>query len=485
MNVDPRTPVIVGAAQVTVAEPYAPEPVELLATAARDAAQDSGAPRLLARLDSIRVVGIVSRRYPDPAALVARHIGADPRHRATTTDGGQHPQALVHRTAIQIARGELDIALIGGAEAVRTRSAYKRDGRSAGWSTQSADARPSEVYGSDTPFFGPDEIAAGLGTPVQMYPIFETALRAANGLSAETHRRRISELWSRFSQIAAGNPHAALRGGYSAEEVATVSPRNRAVCYPYPKLMNSNNAVDQAAALVMCSVEQARALGISSDRWVFPWSGAEANDTDELSHRHSLSGSPAIRLAGEVALRLAGVGVDELTWVDLYSCFPSAVQIAAAELGLPLDRQLTITGGLTFAGGPWNNYVTHAVATLVGLVRERPDGIGLITANGGLLTKHAIGTYSGRPPTNGFRHENGQQAVDALPTRRSAPDYSGAATVEGYTVESDPDGAAGDAVIAGLTSTGERTWLRTDDPDLVKLAVSGDLDRRRIDVSRG
>jgi acetyl-CoA C-acetyltransferase len=310
-------------------------------------------------------------------------------------------------------------------------------------------------------------------------------LRAANGLNAQTHVRRISQLWSRFFHVATGNPYAALPQGYSPEQIAIIDPANRAVCHPYPKLMNSNNAVDQAAALLMCSVDQARALGISSDRWVFPWSGAEACDTGSVSHRHSLNGSPAIRLAGQAALRLAGVGdVTELSWVDLYSCFPSAVQVAAAELGLPLGRQLTITGGLTFAGGPWSNYVTHAIATLVGLIRERPDSIGLITANGGLLTKHAIGTYSGRPPTGGFRYEDCQPAVDALPIRRAASDHTGEATVEGYTVEYRPDGDPGDAVIAGLTPTGERTWLRTDDPDLVKLALSGDLDRSRIDVRR-
>ena len=35
-------------------------------------------------------------------------------------------------------------------------------------------------------------------------------------------------------------------------------------------------------------------------------------------------------------LELAGVGVDDIDHVDVYSCFPSAVQVAAAELGLPL-----------------------------------------------------------------------------------------------------------------------------------------------------
>ena len=41
------------------------------------------------------------------------------------------------------------------------------------------------------------------------------------------------------------------------------------------------------------------------------------------------------------------------------------------------ERDLTVTGGMTFAGGPWNNYVTHGVATMVGVLREDPGDLGL------------------------------------------------------------------------------------------------------------
>ena len=88
---------------------------------------------------------------------------------------------------------------------------------------------------------------------------------------------------------------------------------------------------------------------------------------------HTLYSSDVIRECGAAALEAAGIGIDELRYVDLYSCFPSAVQIVAAELGLPLDRDLTVTGGLTFSGGPWNNYVTHSIARMVGLLRQDPE----------------------------------------------------------------------------------------------------------------
>ena len=101
------------------------------------------------------------------------------------------------------------------------------------------------------------------------------------------------------------------------------------ISYPYTKLMNSNNNVEQGAGLILCSVEAARSLGVPTDRWVFPLAGTDAHDHWFVSNRADLHSSPAIRLAGARALELAGVGVDDLAHVDLYSCFPSAVQIAA------------------------------------------------------------------------------------------------------------------------------------------------------------
>src|SRR5690606_29330895 len=133
--------------------------------------------------------------------------------------------------------------------------------------------------------------------------------------------------------------------------------------------------------------------------------------------RADLGRSPAIAVGGARCLELGGVGVDDVAHLDLYSCFPSAVQIAAEELGIGLDRPLTVTGGLTFAGGPWNDYVTHSIATMVGVLREDPGAIGFVTANGGLISKHAFGLYSTTPPAGGFHHDAPQAAVDAVPGR--------------------------------------------------------------------
>jgi acetyl-CoA C-acetyltransferase len=311
------------------------------------------------------------------------------------------------------------------------------------------------------------EISRQIVAPVQVYPIFESAIRAHAGRSIPDHNRRLGELWSRFSSVAAANPYAWIRTAMTPEEIITPSPRNRMIGLPYTKVMNSNNDVDQSAALIMCSVAKAESLGVPRDRWVFPISGTDCHEHKYVSMRHTFHETPAIRLGGRLALELAETSIDDIDIIDLYSCFPSAVQLGAESLGLSLDRQLTRTGGLSFAGGPWNNYVMHAIATVVGELRERPGEKGLIWANGGYATKHAFGVYSTTPPASGFRHANPQDSIDALP-KRNVLDVGasrGSATIEGYTVMHDREGRAERAIATVLDDDGNRAWGVSDDHD--------------------
>ncbi len=175
----------------------------------------------------------------------------------------------------------------------------------------------------------PGEQARGLLMPVQVYPLFEQAHRVRLGRDLDEHLVAMSELWAGFSEVAATNPHAWIQQAYTAEEIRTPTPDNRMIGFPYTKRMNSNNAVEQGAGVILCSAERAESLGVPRDRWVFPHSGTDAHDHYYVTERDDLGSSPAIRLAGRAAFELAGVGVDDLAHVDLYSCFPSAVEIAA------------------------------------------------------------------------------------------------------------------------------------------------------------
>ncbi len=469
-KLDPRTPVVVGVGQVEQRVSNAAaacSPTSLLAQAALAAQGDAGTGRLLAALDTIAVVRILSWRYRDPAALVAEELGITPRRTIETDDGGNYPQALVNRAAEEIRAGTADAVLIGGAETWRTRSASRAIDHELPWPLQGDDVNPTEAVRNHDQLGHPGEWARHVMMPVEIYPLFENAWRAAQGWSIDHHRDHIAALWAGFSDVAVTNPHAWIQRTFTAEEIRDPTPDNRMVGFPYTKLMCANNAVEQAAAVVVCSVERAIDLGIPTDRWVFPWSGTGAHEHWFVSHRWSLAEAPAIRLAGQAALDLAGVGVDDLSHVDVYSCFPSAVQIAAHEIGLGTDRPLTVTGGLSFAGGPWNDYVSHSIASMADRLRAEEGSIGLVTANGGFLTKHAFGVYSTTPPANGFRTRDVQAEVDALPSRELAENHDGPVTVETSTVMFGRSGDAERGIVAALLPDGRRAWGISTDPDLL------------------
>ncbi|HXR54851.1 MAG TPA: hypothetical protein VN793_07365, partial [Acidimicrobiales bacterium] len=273
------------------------------------------------------------------------------------------------------------------------------------------------------------------------------------------------------------NPYAWFRSPVSAVEVTQPSPTNRMVAFPYPKLCTANIQVDQGAAYICCSTETAEAAGVPKERWIFPVSSVEANDHWFLSERAELSRSPAIRLAGQAALGLAGIGIDDVAVADLYSCFPCVVQIAARELGLPIDgdiSRLTLTGGLTFGGGPGNNYASHGIASIADALRRQPGRVGMATGLGWLATKHAIGLYSTEPPEGGFRSENVQSSVDSLPQRAADPDATGPADIETFTVTFDRDGLPQRGIVACRTGPSSRAWANITDPAQLDILMAAE-----------
>ena len=466
-------PVLVGIAQLEQrdADPVegtGKEPLELMIDAVRAAAVDAGAPALLDSAEAVRVTRGMWP-YGDPARAVAEAVGCSGAETAMTLWGGDAVQSVLTESALDIRNGTREIVVLAGAECGRTQAKARRAGIDLGW--REAPGTPDRVFGEELKMRTRAEAVRGVSQPIQMYPIFENAIRHARGETLDAHMRRVSELWAGFSRVAAGNPHAWMREAVSAEEIRTPTAFNRPVSFPYPKLMNSNSNVDQAAALILCSTDVARRLGVPESKWVHPWSATAAHDTYAVSNRDNLHGSPAIRIAGNRCMELAGVEVDALDHVDLYSCFPSAVQVAAAELGLGEDRPLTVTGGLTFGGGPLNNYVMHAIARMAEVLRDAPGEVGLVSSNGGFITKHAFGVYSASPPRQPFRFETPQKRVDAMPTREAVPTFDGPVEIESYTVMYGSEGPES-GLAACLLDDGRRAWGNTREPEVLQSMVS-------------
>ena len=464
MTIDPRTPVLIGTGQVLQrAEGLddARDPVALMVEAITLAASDAGLSSV-PNPDAIRVVSLLSWKYGNPAQFIAEDLGLTPRELGLSAMGGNTPQTLVNAASRQILAGEIDLVILTGGETTRTRARYNKAGLTPDWRT--TDIAPVPVS-EDLTMNMPEELARKIMMPIQIYPLFETALRAQAGRSIADHQVHISELYARFSAVAATNPYAWSKKQYTAEEIRTASDTNRMIGFPYPKLMNSNNDVDMSAALILCSAEKATALGVPRDRWIFPQSGSDAHEHAFISHRNHFYDTPAIELAGRRVLELAGMSINDIDLVDLYSCFPSAVQLGAKSLGLDINGQLTRTGGLQFAGGPWNNYVMHAIATVAIELRNGVGSTGLVWANGGYTTKHAFGVYATTPPKNGFAYDYPQEQIDALPRRSlaSPADAAGEMTIEGYSVMHDREGNPERSIASCILADGRRAWADTTD----------------------
>lgn len=473
--VDDRSPVIIGVGQhVHRADGLddALDPVDLMDEAVRAATRDAGLSAVPSP-DSLRVIQMFSWRYGNPGAILARRLGIDVRHHAYGPVGGNTPQSIVNLTAASIQRGELDLAIVTGAEAWRTRMRARRADATLEWER---DPSTPDAIGSELEMNLPAETDLGIVMPVQVYPMFESALRASAGRDVDAHLHHIAGLWSAMSDVAAENPYAWSQRSFTPDELATAGPDNRMIGLPYPKRLNSNNDVDMGAAAIICSAATAARLGVARSQWVFVHAGTETHEHPFVSHRDEFTRTPAIEIGGRRVLELAGLGVDDVALVDLYSCFPSATQLGAASLGIALDRPLTLTGGMAFAGGPWNSYVLHAIAAMTTSLRERDGEHGLVWGNGGYVTKHSFGVYSTTPPAAGFRFDEPQAEVDALPRRELATgtDAAGAGRVEGYTVMHDREQRPELAIVSCRLADGRRAWGTSRDDDVTNAMCDGE-----------
>ncbi|MFN8543715.1 MAG: acetyl-CoA acetyltransferase [Candidatus Binatia bacterium] len=470
------TPILIGGGQITqrdVDPAGALEPLDLMAEAARRAAVNAGSgPGILHGLDTIAVVNVFCWDYGNAPRLLAERVGAHPTREMYTTIGGNSPQWIVNELAGQVAAGTVRLALVAGAEAVYTLARSRRTQARLAWASHAGEHATS--VGGTQLGTNDYELTHNLQLPVQIYPFFENAIRAARGWSLAQHRHELGALCARFSAVAAENPHAWFPQARTAEEIATVTPDNRMIAFPYPKRMNAIIDVDQGAAALVTSVATARALGIPQERWVYLRGVADAHDHWYVSERVSYHTSPAIRAAGQAALAMAGLDVGEVDHFDLYSCFPSAVQIGRDMLGIPRDdpRPLTVTGGLPYFGGPGNNYSLHAIVTMLDRVRDRRGSTGLVSALGWFLTKHSIGVYSAAPPAGPWRRPDPaapQRLVDADPKPVLCMEPSGAATIETYTVVYGRDGTPLVGLVIGRLADGRRFLASApDDRDVLE-----------------
>jgi acetyl-CoA C-acetyltransferase len=436
MAMDDRTPVLVGVGAVS--DPGATSAIELLWTAVEQAFADSGRPALAARTG---LVAIPNGTWLDsnPGGEIARRLGA--RAKTLVAEIGITQQALLSRACAAIAAGAVDVVVVAGVE-------LKHSERLGTAVAPTIDGAPDEMWRPAGEILTRTEIERELAVPAHEYALIERTLGDTDPAT----------LWAAFAAVATENPDAWDRSAPSAADIASA----RMIAEPYTRLLCSQWNVNQSAAVVLASMVTARSAGVAHDRWVFPIGAAGSDLMLPLPLRDDVARWPAF----ECCIGALPVGIDDVTYIDLYSCFPSAVQVQARALGLALDdaRGLTVTGGMTFAGGPLNSYVLHALVTLARRLRADPGAIGLSTSVSGMLTKPGVGLWSGEPPAGPFvAHDVTDAARAATAARPLEPDATGAATIVTATRLHDREGPRATVALLDLP-TGART-VATSTPD--------------------
>jgi acetyl-CoA acetyltransferase len=471
-RIDPsHVPVIVGVGTVKdrPADPAeALEPIALMAEALRRAEADAGA-ALLARVDALDIVHEVSWPYADPLGLLCGLLGMAPRHRHYGPVGGETPVRFLHEAAARIAAGESAIAAVCGAEAQHAVAQAEKRGIALPWHPRDPNA----------PKRNRDYLAAlqrqhGLDMPIRVYPLYENATHAAWGQTPQQGQAESAQLWSAYSEAAARTPDAWLPRAVPPEEVATPSPGNRMIAWPYPKLMTANPLVNQGAAVLVTSLAAALAAGIPERRCIAIQGGAAANEPRDTMARPRFDRAPAMEAVLDQAVALAGGDATRFVAREFYSCFPCVPKMARRALGLPEGTAPTVAGGLTFHGAPLNNYMLHAACAMVrGLREEAPGALGLLYGQGGFVTNHRTLVLGGEAGAVPLVSRDVQQAADA---RRAAPPplvegRLGEAEVETHTVVFRTDGTPDYGAVVLRLPDGARTIARVPREDTATLDV--------------
>jgi len=471
-----NNPIIVGVAQYTQPKTsHQPlDPLNLMVKTSRMALSDTGVNNLKDMIDTVYMVNINGWSYKDAPGDLSEILGINPVQKVYLPSGGESPQKLVNRAAKEIASGNSQVILITGGEAAY--SSYRAD---TGKITLNWPRRRKPKYMEASLWDGVNafENKYGLWIPTCSYALFENAIRAESRRGVEEHNQHMGKLFEHYSKIASKNPYAWIQKAYTAEEITTPSPENRKVAYPYTKRMCSNAFVDQSGSLILTSEDIAsKKLKINENRWVYLMGSADLRNIFNIVQRPQLYNSPAAKEGSKLALEQAGLKLEEIDLFDIYSCFPSIVQIIRKEIGLSENdsRDLTVTGGSPYFGGPMSNYSMHSIINSVGLIRKNSSLKIMVVANGGFNTKQSFGIYGKKPPVKLWNEEEEEKIQKSILTKalpNPIEKANGQLTVESYTIMYDKLGNPEHVFVIGHLENNRRTLARVkgDPENLLKL----------------
>lgn len=487
-----RIPVIIGGGQINdrPADPtQGLDSLQLMAAALHAAEANIGDGRILADLDSLAIVDQISfREFIDLSANLAELLGIDPAINYQSAGlHGDTPIRLLNEAANRIGAGEARLCAVVGGEALRTARARQQE---AAFQDKLLGANRSVPDDGETP--NPvRQIAAtarpnynqayGLVSPVDVYPLYENAGRAAYGQTLAEAQDESAAIWSLMSEVAAANENAWIRRSHSREEILTIDDNNRRIAHPYSKLMVANSVVNQGAAVILASLAEARRRGVADQDIIYVGMGAAAREAGNIAKRDRYDRSVSMDIAIRRCLALNGMAAEDLDFVELYSCFPCVTKMARRTLGWPVDKPATVFGGLTFGGAPLANYMSHAVVSMASKLRAE-GGTGFLFANGGFATDNHCMVLSSQPIAAATFPQDFDYRAEADAAREAIPlldeGYIGPVTIETYTIFYRRNGTPRAGVIVGLTPDGARTLAHVDvsDETMVVFLTDGQIE---------
>ncbi|HEY2213843.1 MAG TPA: hypothetical protein VGH31_02215 [Acidimicrobiales bacterium] len=478
---DPRALCIIGVARKTWhaadVPNGAPEPLDMWEEMARAAADDADVPNALGELQSLDIVYSQSWQYDDARVRLSERLGASPSRGIYSGIGGSVPQQLAAGLSAAMAEDGIDLGLMVGAEALATVRRLKKAGEKPQWSYKPDERRP---FPMDVSFL-PSEISHSVFEAFLTFALFDNARRAHLGRDLDEHRLALGGVLAPMTEVAAASPHAWFPVARSASEISTATPDNRMVAYPYTKLMTSIMDVDMASALLMASAEKADALGIPEDKRVYLRGYGYEQDPDHVADHPELWRSPGMAAASATALSGAGIGVDDVAHLDLYSCFASSVCFALDALGIAEDdsRSVTQTGGLPYHGGPGSNYMTHSLAAMAETLRSDAGSYGLTSGVGMHMMRHAYGLWSTTPGAAVGGAKSGSPAHAS----HVVDSPEGSATVATYSVLHGRDGGPESALLICDLPGGGRCYAKLDGPEAWAEAEDQELIGRTVTLT--
>ncbi|MFL2735027.1 MAG: acetyl-CoA acetyltransferase [Gammaproteobacteria bacterium] len=387
-----NNPVVIGIGDIQQKDKFdnLDEALILMDKAAKLAIQDSGNTEIKKYIDEIKIPKGYWR-YRDPGKWIAKQNNISDV-KTFVSKIGILQQSLINSACQKIISGQINGSLIIGGEARYKKTRAKIENKD--FNETQLTENPDHYIKSDNQLtLNIEEKSLG-SMAVGYYSILESAFRAKKMNNFSSHHHDIAKIYSNFSNIAFHNDLGWDEKCYSINEIIDSNDLNPQIAFPYNKKHCASWNVNQSAAILLCSEKIADLLEIDNEKRVYLLASSENNNMIPTLQRENLTKPFGMKLAAEFILDVCNENSITPSIYDLYSCFPIAVQMFAEVLKIKNISEATVTGGMSFAGGPLNSYVLNSTVQIIRKIRSNQSDVGIITGVSGMMTKQSFALWS-------------------------------------------------------------------------------------------